>query len=149
MNAVREYALEDNTIVVFTSDHGDMLFSQNRGWKMKPWAESVNIPFIVRWPGKIPAGRRCDAPVGLVDMMPTLVSLAGGHITENADGKDLSRLFKGDETNAPDSQFIYNIISYKHWSCREWRGVVTRKHTYARFREEEWILYDDIHDPIN
>lgn len=45
------YGLRDNTIVIFTSDHGDMLFSHDRGWKCKPWHESVIVPFIARWPG--------------------------------------------------------------------------------------------------
>lgn len=138
-----------NTVVVFTSDHGDMLYSQDHGWKMKPWAESVNIPFVVRWPGKVPAGSRCGAPVGLVDVMPTLLGLAGAESAGEVDGKDLSALFLGDASNPPRSQFIYNIVGYEGWSggYGEWRGVVTESHTYARLRDRAWLLYNDGEDP--
>lgn len=56
LNCLEVNGMSDDTIVVFTSDHGDMLFSQNRGWKAKPWRESVGIPFVVRWPDRAPAG---------------------------------------------------------------------------------------------
>lgn len=141
--------ITDNTIVVFTSDHGDMLYSHNHGWKMKPWAESVNIPFIVRWPNKIPADRRCDAPIGLVDVMPTLLGMVSDEVPVDIDGNDLSTLFLGDESNMPRSQFIYNIIGYKGWSdgYGEWRGVVTQSHTYVRLKDKDWLLFHDTEDP--
>ena len=50
--------LAENTILVLTSDHGDMLGSHGRENKMVPYREAVNIPCIIRWPGRIPAGRR-------------------------------------------------------------------------------------------
>lgn len=54
LKALDDTGIAENTIVVFTSDHGDMLFSQNRGWKSKPWRESVGIPLIIRCPRHVP-----------------------------------------------------------------------------------------------
>jgi len=138
----------DNTIVVFTSDHGDMLFSQNRGWKSKPWAESVMIPLVVRWPGQVPAGGTSGGLVSLVDVMPSLLSLAGVEIPDGVEGLNLSALILGDESASQNSVLIGMPVMPKRSSLPEWRGIVTRQHTYARFRDRPWVLYDDESDPF-
>ncbi|HUS48053.1 MAG TPA: sulfatase [Phycisphaerae bacterium] len=148
MAALDRAGIADDTIVVFSSDHGDMLFSHNRGWKCKPWRESVGIPLIMRWPGRIPAGRVTGAPIGIVEHMATLLSLAGAQIPPAVEGEDLSAFVLGDESAAPDSAYINFPVSPAWFSCPEWRGVVTRTHTYARFRERPWVLYDDKADPF-
>lgn len=148
LEAVSKAGIEDDTIVIFTSDHGDMLYSQNRGWKCKPWIESVGIPFLVRWPGHIPSGRVSNGLVSLVDVMPTLLSLVGLPVPPEVEGKDLSALFLGDESASPDSVFINFPVSPKRFSFPEWRGIITKTHTYARFRDRVWVLYDDENDPF-
>ena len=148
LQAVEENGLRENTIVIFTSDHGDMLFSHNRGWKCKPWLESVNVPFLARWPGKIPRERVSDGLLGIVDIAPTLLSLCGADIPAEMQGTDLSELFMGNETASPDSAFIGMPVVPLAFSYPEWRGVMTKHTTYARFREEPWILYDDNNDPF-
>ena len=55
-DALNRSGLTNDTIFVFASDHGDMMFSHNRGWKRKPWQESVGVPLVVAWPGHIPPG---------------------------------------------------------------------------------------------
>ena len=147
LKSIEEVGLVENTLVIFTSDHGDMLFSQDRGWKCKPWRESVIVPFIARWPGVIPEGRINGSLISHVDMMPTLLSIAGTGIPEGVQGVDVSGLFTGDDSNTQDSVFINYPISPKRFSFREWRGVVTEKYTYARFKEKPWVLYDDKNDP--
>src|SRR5262249_13581390 len=72
-----ESGLADNTIVVFTSDHGEMLGSQGRYNKMVPYAESVDVPLIVRWPQRIRAGSKSDVLFTPIDHLPTLASLCG------------------------------------------------------------------------
>ena len=49
-NAIKELGIEENTIFVFTSDHGDMLFSQGMQWKQRPYDESIRVPFLVKYP---------------------------------------------------------------------------------------------------
>lgn len=72
-----EYAsIKENTIVVFTSDHGDMLYSQGKTKKLQPWEESINVPFIIRYPDVIQPNQTTDALMGTIDIMPTLLGLA-------------------------------------------------------------------------
>lgn len=147
LRALDEKGLSENTLVVFTSDHGDMIHSQGEMYKSKPWIESVNIPLIMRWPGKIPAGRVSGAPIGIVDFMPTLLSLCGAEIPSQAEGVDLSRFVLGDETAGQESVFINQPVVPAFFTHPAWRGVVTRTHTYARTRERPWLLHDDLTDP--
>jgi arylsulfatase A-like enzyme len=146
--ALEQNGQADNTIVVFTSDHGDMLFSQNRGWKCKPWRESVGIPLIVRWPGHVPAGRVTNGPISLVDYFPTLASMAAVDVPDEVEGADLSAFVRGDETAAPESAFINFPCMNGQWTVPAWRGVVTRQHTYAASPDGAWLLYDDQADPF-
>lgn len=147
LQTLDESGLSSNTLVIFTSDHGDMLYSQNHGWKCKPWRESVIVPLIARWPGHVPSGGTEHAPFGLVDMMPSLLGLCGAPIPREVEGSDFSHLFLGKTGPRPVSQLIHHHMCPKTFSFREWRGVVTATHTYARLREEPWLLYDDKNDP--
>ena len=148
MKAVDDAGIADDTLVVFSSDHGDMLFNHDRGWKCKPWRESIGVPLIVRWPGRVRAGRVAGGPIGIVDHMPTLLSMAGVPIPEGVEGDDLSAFVLGCESAAPESQFLSFPVVPANYSYPEWRGVVTRTHTYARFRDRAWVLYDDVADPF-
>lgn len=139
--------LRENTLVVFTSDHGDMLYSHGRGWKCKPWQESVIVPFIARWPGVVPAGVVEDAPFGLVNTVPTLLSLCGVQVPNEMDGEAMPHLLLHTDGPRPTSTPIYFYMKATNPSPDVWRGVVTKSHTYARFREAPWILYDDSADP--
>jgi len=147
LNSIDQAGISDNTIVVFTSDHGDMLYSQDRGWKGKPWAESVNIPFFIRWSGKIPSGTVNNSPFGLVDVMPTLLSMIGGKIPDEVQGIDFGNVIIGKEDYARESILIDYPVCPKSFSYESWRGVLTKQYTYARFKENPWVLYDDINDP--
>lgn len=135
--------LAEDTIVVFTSDHGDMLFSHGRGWKCKPWRESVGVPMVIRWPGRVPAGRATDGPLGLVDMMPTLLAMAGVPAPAGVQGSDCAAFVRGDESAAPEDQWINFPSMPAKCSLPEWRGVVTRRHTYVCTRQGPWLLFDD------
>ena len=148
MACLEESGIAENTIVVFTSDHGDMLYSHGKVWKAKPWRESVGVPLLVRWPGEVPAGRVDDAPVGLVDLMPTLLGLTGGEPVDGVDGIDLSGLLRGDESARPASQYISYPCMHASSDLPAWRGVVTREHTYVRSNLCPLMLYDDLSDPF-
>lgn len=147
METLDKTGTSKNTLVIFTSDHGDMLFSQNRGWKCKPWAESVIVPFIVRWPGHVPDGKVSGRLISLVDIMPTLLGIAGLDIPSEVEGRDMSELLLGSEEIIQESVFINYPVSPAKFSYPEWRGIITEKHTYARFRDKAWVLYDDSKDP--
>ena len=147
LDGIEEHGLRDSAIVVFTSDHGDMLFSHDRGWKCKPWHESVIVPFIARWPGIIPADATEDEPFGLVNVMPSILGLCGVAVPEEVEGEDLSFMLLHTDGKRPNSTPIYHYMRATAPSPDVWRGVVTRSHTYARFRDVPWVLYDDAADP--
>jgi arylsulfatase A-like enzyme len=144
--------LADNTIVVFTSDHGEQHGSHGRINKMVPYAESLDIPMVVRWPRGIPAGAVCDELQTPMDHMATLCGLAGIDPPQTSDGLDLSETLVGGGSSGRDAVLISNYSS--HWDFfqtgtrwPEWRGVRTRRHTYLRWLTGGEELYDNLEDP--
>jgi arylsulfatase A-like enzyme len=147
--------LDEDTIVVFTSDHGEMLGSHGRFNKMVPYAEAIRIPLIVRWPGRIAAGHRTATLQTPLDHFPTLISLAGLSTTGDLDGVDLSSELLGGEAVARDAVLLSNYTA--HWDFfktysdagakwAEWRGVKTQQYTYVRWLSGKTELYDDLED---
>ncbi|QHI68495.1 sulfatase family protein [Tichowtungia aerotolerans] len=145
---LKEQGIYDDTIVVFTADHGDMLGNHEQYYKSQPWRESVGIPLLMRWPGQIPEGRVTDAPLSLIELTSSLISMTGTDIPEAMQGDDLSKLILGDESAAPDSVFINFAVDVHCIPSPPFRGVVTRTHTYAETPDGPWLLYDDKADPL-
>ena len=146
MEALEQAGIADNTIVVFTSDHGDMFGSQGHTRKQKPWDESIMVPCAMRWPAKLPAGERTDVLLNAPDVMPTLLRLMGVEIPDTVEGRDLSHAALGLEGPEPTSAFIGNICPFGQ-PFPEWRGLRTKTHTYVRTLEGPWLLYDNAADP--
>ena len=146
MEALEQAGIADNTIVVFTSDHGDMFGSQGQTRKQKPWDESIMVPCAMRWPAKLPAGERTDVLLNAPDVMPTLLRLMGVEIPDTVEGRDLSHAALGLEGPEPTSAFIGNICPFGQ-PFPEWRGLRTKTHTYVRTLEGPWLLYDNAADP--
>jgi arylsulfatase A-like enzyme len=127
-----------------------MLWSQGRMMKQQPWEESIHVPLILRWPGTIPAGRVVEGLIGLVDLMPTLLGLAGVEVPAGVQGANLSRLIRGGSAVGREEVYIYDLVTVDQSHAQgipEWRGVRTDRHTYARTREGPWLLYDTGRDP--
>ena len=148
MTTLSETGLDTNTIVLFTSDHGDMLGSHGLRRKRKPYDESARVPGIMRWPARIPKGRIVETLFSHVDMAPTLVALAGLPVPANMQGTDLSRVARGETTAGPDAVLLQIFVPFNpDQVARPWRGIVTNRHTYARFEQEPWVLFDRERDP--
>jgi arylsulfatase A-like enzyme len=148
MSTLRELGFDENTIVLFTSDHGDMLGSQGMRRKRKPHDESARVPGIMRWPARIPKGRVVETLFSHIDMPPTLLALAGLPVPENMQGADLSRVALGETTNGPDAILLQIFVPYTpDQIAQPWRGIVTARYTYARYEQEPWILFDRQQDP--
>jgi len=143
-----EKKLAETTIVVFGSDHGDMLGSHGQYFKSQPHKESTGVPLIMRWPGQIPAGRTTDGPISLIDLMPSLLSLSGVEVSSHAQGEDLAPFILGDESQAQDSVWINFPVDVKIIHSPPFRGVVTRDYTYAVTREGPWCLFNNREDPF-
>lgn len=139
-----------DTIVVFTSDHGDMLWSHGRMMKQQPYEESIRVPLLLRWPGRVPAGRVTEQPVGLVDLVPTLLPLLGVPAPAGVQGADLSAQLLGGAAAGPGSVYLYDLVAVDQSVAQgvpEWRGIRTARHTYAATVEGPWLLFDNVADP--
>ncbi|HMV48367.1 MAG TPA: sulfatase-like hydrolase/transferase [Blastocatellia bacterium] len=148
LQTLKDLRLDENTIIVFTSDHGDMLGSQGLRLKRKPWEESIRVPGIIRYPRRIKAGQQTDAFLTHVDFAPTLLSLCGLKPLRTMQGTDLSRLMLWQTQHAPDSAFFQIFGPYNgDETSAGWRGVRTAQYMYARQRKQPWVLYDLARDP--
>jgi arylsulfatase A-like enzyme len=147
-----EAGLADDTLVVFASDHGEMMGSQSRYNKMVPYAEAIDVPLIMRWPGQIPADHVSTALFLPVDHFPTLAALCGENAPGGLDGHDLSWAVLGRSGQGRDDALLMNFVS--HWDYPEtgtqwpeWRGVRTARHTYVKWLDGREELYDNLADP--
>lgn len=156
-DVLKQSGLAENTILVFSSDHGDMLGSHSMALKQNPHEESIRIPFLVEYPGVVPEGTRSDALISPIDVMPTLLSLAGLNCPA-VDGKDISAAAKGLDHEQQDAVLITKMTGntkgdkgggpYIVNNMIPWRGVRTKRYTYARLVEDgPWLLYDNDKDP--
>lgn len=134
--------LLDNTLIVFTADHGDLLGDFGSFFKSNHMNGSVRVPFIAAGPG-VGAGRTSPALVGLQDILPTFAAFAGADIGEPVHGLDLSRLFSGEEERVRDCYYSQTLES--PWqSAMITDGKIKYVYSEANATEE---LYDQEHDP--
>ena len=153
LETLESNGLTDDTIVVFSADHGDMLFSQGLEGKLYPWDESIRIPFLVQYPRKLgQRGKKISIPMNSPDIMPTLLGLAGLPVPFGVQGIDFSNLLVTDKIDrAPTSAFINNPVStfqLRQHGFDSWRGVRTERYTYIRSIKGPWLLYNDQQDPF-
>ena len=116
--------LTDDTLVVFTADHGDMLMSY--GWpNHKGRAEdgSCRVPLLLRFPGRLVA-RTSELLIGTFDLMPTLLGLLGLPVPETCQGQNLAGAIIEARDDAVAAQPLFFLPA-------DWRGVYTRRYTYS------------------
>jgi arylsulfatase A-like enzyme len=150
--ALAELEIERDTILVFTSDHGDMLHSQGEVRKQRPWDESIRVPLLVRYPRLFgQTGRRLDAPINSEDIMPTLLGLIGESVPPSVEGMDFSGYMQGGKDPSDGAALLTCPAPFGEWTRnragREFRGVRTRRYTYVRTLDGPWLLYDNHEDP--
>ncbi len=112
--------LEENTIVVFTSDRGEQMGSHGLFGDDAPYEESVRIPLAIRYPAAISKGRESDVLVSQIDIMPTLLGICGIEVPETVQGRNLSRLMTEDRGERPDAIYAEGRRSQPE----EWRMIV-------------------------
>lgn len=144
--------IAEDTVFVFTSDHGDMLHSQGEVKKQRPYDESIRVPFLLRYPrGLGQTGRKLDTLLNTPDIMPTLLGLCGAPIPETVEGRDFSGALLRGETPEVEAALIMCPAPFGQWTReiggREYRGVRTKRYTYVRELDRPWLLYDNEADP--
>jgi len=149
VQALQEAGIGDNTILVFTSDHGEMMGAQSVGpcTKQVPWDDSCRVPFLLRYmPAQGKDGRVVKTPINTPDILPTLLGLAGLEIPKTVEGADLSELVKGGG-EMPDRAALIMSVSPFTGGLREYRGIRTSRYTYVKHLDGAWLLYDNQKDP--
>ena len=112
MATLKETGADENTIILFTSDHGDMLGNHGMRRKRKPHDEAARVPGIMRWPTRVPKGQVVDTLFSHIDMAPTLLALAGQPVPANMQGADLSRVALGETTKGPEAVLLQIFVPF-------------------------------------
>ena len=152
MATLDELGLTDDTVLVFASDHGDMLGSQGTVRKQKPWEESIRVPFLLRYPAEF--GRESaevDSFLNAHDIMPTLLGVCGLPIPATVEGRDFSPALRGEKIQS-DGALLACFHPFGEWhrgvGGREYRGIRTARYSYCRALDGPWLLYDNEADPF-
>jgi len=158
LDALDNSRFRDNTIVVFTSDHGWNMGEKEYLFKNSPWEESTRVPFIIRAPGEAMSGSKVDHPVGLIDIFPTLVDLCdlkGSHLKSDQGG-DIDgfsvRPFLSDpefsDWDGPEGAFTCLGVGVdKEDLYQQTFSYRTRDWRYVLYRGGQEELYDHRDDP--
>lgn len=150
LDMLEKKGLKDNTMVIFCSDHGEMLGSHGLMHKNIWYKESFEIPFIIRWPEKLRPGKD-NLLLSVPDIMPTLLSFLGlgDQIPSSVEGKDYSGVLRGEAIERPKAALYFFDKPEEETEKR--RGVKTHEYTYIigydRNNKKHIFLYDDVNDP--
>ena len=164
LEALKQLGLDKNTVVIFASDHGETMCSQRTDDpKNSPYSESMNIPFLVRFPGKIQP-RVDDLLLSAPDIMPTVLGLCGlgDSIPAEVQGRNFAPLFfdeKAEIVRPAGALYIQNLDGEKDKDglvqsyFPSSRGIKTARYTLALYIDRETkqlkksLLFDDVNDP--
>jgi len=133
----------DSTIILMTSDHGDLCYEHDRLNKGNPYEGSARVPMLFRFPDRIQAGQTYSLPVGTVDITPTLLGLAQIKTDLKFEGRDLTEPML-EKVKHPDSSmtFLRNSGTNPQWVC----AVDDRYKLVLSVNDQPW-LFDAIQDP--
>ncbi len=140
----------DNTLVVFVSDHGENLGAHGLWHKMVAYNESLSVPMLIRPPSTVDCARgiTSQAPVSLIDVVPTLTSLCGLPAVPNIQGMDLSNTVKGHNTGDADRALYAMHQPLGEWmGTTDWRMIQSDNKKYIWHRDGSDELYDQRNDP--
>ena len=122
---LKEIGKYEDTVILYTSDHGDMLGSHGYLNKQLYFDESARIPLLISWPGHIPGGKRKTA-ISLADVAPTILGLLGLHFESDIDGEDLSKIALEEEKDRERFVYYYSYVPCHQAMNRKiesWRAV--------------------------
>lgn len=150
---LEETGIDRDTVLVFTSDHGDLLGSHGAYKKQQPYDESIRVPMLFRFPRRL-AGkeRQIQTPLNSEDIMPTLLGLCGVDAPPGVEGIDFSGLMSGGEDPSDGAAVISCVQPFGQWTRnrhggKEYRGIRTTRYTYVSDLGGPWLLFDNQIDP--
>lgn len=136
LQALKDQGLDDNTLVIFTSDNGGANYiglpdinRPYRGWKATFFEGGIHVPFLLRWPGQLPAGAVYRSPVGHVDIFATAVGAAGAAPPKDRviDGVDLVPFVKGQTAGDPHKAMYWRSGRYQTVLAGGWKLQAARE----------------------
>ena len=151
LDYLKEAGLEENTIVVYSSDQG--FYLGEHGWFDKRWIfeESLRTPLLVRWPGMVEPRSVNDNLVSNLDFAETFLQAAGIDVPQTMQGRSLLPIFKGQTPDDWRTSFYYHYYEYPGpHDVRRHYGVVTERYKLVHFYEPDvdyWELFDRTSDP--
>jgi len=135
MDFLDQSGLRRNTIVVFTSDHGDMMGEHGRDNKGVPYMSSAQVPFIIRWPRQINKGQVIETAYSSVDFVPTILGLMGVNSRIKSHGIDGSEeILSNTATNSNQIRFMTD--SQK----KSWAAAVNNRYKLVLSRDTPWLF---------
>ena len=141
LDALEKLGLAENTIVVFTADHGDLCGEHGRHNKGNPYEGSSRIPFLIRYPGNIGKGQVLTEAMSTVDFMPTVLTLMGVGVPRVVQGVDRAARFSGEEKSTPKS------VVFLRDSGEKWLAAVDSQHKLIVSPMHSPWLFDLKKDP--
>ena len=150
INKLKKLNLFDNTIIIFTSDHGEMMGSHGVRPKEKQfaWDEAVKVPFLIHVPGLAKNdGKEILSPITTPDILPTMLSLANIKIPKSIEGEDLSSMIRNPGKQKERSALFMSVSPFATTHFTAYRGIKTIQYTYVRTTDTATMLFDNITDP--
>lgn len=151
MTKLDDVGISSNTVVVFTSDHGEMFGSQGRMFKLTFYDEAARVPLLVRYPKNVRPGVS-ETCINTPDIMPTLLGLMAlkDELPGEVEGSDLSFILRGEKGTEPEAAFLQGMGHTFQWmNGYEWRAVRDKRFTYAKYlRDGKELLFDRKTDPF-
>lgn len=150
MAAIRHMGLDKDSIIIFTSDHGEMFGAHGRRAKNIFYDEAVRVPFFLHNASAGLIGGSNSLCINTVDLMPTLLSMLNLPIPKEVEGTDCSEYLLGKNGDEPDGALMMGTGATAIWEDgHEWRAFRTRQYTYAVYRVDgQEFLFDNLRDPL-
>ena len=151
IDKTKELGIYENSIIVFTSDHGEMMGSHGFRPYMKhqPYSESANIPFLISYPGmEANKGKTAKAAITTPDILPSLLSLCKINIPESIEGYDVSGIIKAPAKDPERAALYMNPCPFAiAYPTNEYRAIRTASYTYVKTPAGPSMLFDNQKDP--
>jgi arylsulfatase A-like enzyme len=128
---LKETGIYENTVVILTTDHGEMMGEHRSKHKSCPFDAAMRIPFIMSWPAKLPAKKQVNEIVSTVDFAPTLLSLLEVKTNCRFDGNDASALLLGKQRGSWE-----NVAFIQHSNVIEWAAIVDKRYTLCFMKND-------------
>ena len=147
LDALEAKGLDDNTLVIFTSDNGFFWGEHGRGDKRLAYDESIRVPLLMRGPG-VQSGQTSDALVTNIDLAPTILTAAGLPVPASMQGQPLNGLLSGSGGFTRDAVFAEYYPEVKQPGIPRWDAVRTETHLYVT-HPVAGSQYDELYDMVN